>query len=214
MKRIFSLALPSLLLLAVILSSLLVVPSRFQNRFRPIPAYAQLVYNNKKADGFLSFFPFDSACGVAPGRHPLGTPLPLVGNDGAGGAICAVLQSVGLQAVGKRPLAVATGLFGVPPGHAAWVAVSELGGPASLALRWRLLLFPPNGVESARSYAAWPVWTLELPSLPPWARVRFTVTDGLLICSISADSHDIYKLIDTLDGRVASMADQRSRELE
>lgn len=80
------------------------------------------------------------------------------------------------------------------------VMVSPAGARAFL-LRWRLNLFPPEGMKPIRSYGAWPVWQYSNPSLPPWMRVRFSVTEGLLICSISDDSHDIYYLLDTLDGR-------------
>ena len=41
------------------------------------------------------------------------------------------------------------------------------------------------------------------------ASLLFT-PDGLLICSISDDSHDIYKLLDTFDGRTASLANSRN----
>ncbi len=38
---------------------------------------------------------------------------------------------------------------------------------------------------------------------------RFTLTDGLLICSISEDSRDIYKLLDAFDGRAVSLGNRR-----
>ena len=187
MKRNIVITLLSLLLAAVTLSSLLMIPASSQNRFRPIPAHAQMVYNNKNPDWFLSFFPMFGKTDDDFSKH----------------------WKKKFQTLEKSPLTVATVAFGGRDGRDAWVVVSELGGPAALAMRWRLLLFPPEGVTSSRPYAAWPIWTFEHPSLPPWARGRFTLTDGLLICSFSTDSHDIYKLIDTLDGRAASLADQR-----
>ncbi len=177
----------SVLLLAVTLFSLLFASSAAQNRLRPIPAYAQLVYNNASPDGFLSFFPM---LGKTDGDFSKGWKKKFQGLE-------------------KSPLTVATVPFGGLEQRDAWVAVSELGGPTALLLRWRLLLFPPEGVNPSRSYAVWPVWTLEHPSVPTWAHVRFTLTDGLLICSISEDSHDIYKLLDIFDGRAASLANRR-----
>lgn len=222
MKRFVVLTLLSLLLAAVVLSSLLMIPASSQNRFRPVPAHAQLVYNNKNPDWFLSFFPMLGSreprqaqnfpsLGKSDGKfsNPWKKSFQTLENDGELAPRSAVLQRSWFQRLEKCPLTVATVAFGGRDGRDAWVAVSELGGPAALALRWRLLLFPPEGVAVSRPYAAWPVWTFEHPSLPPWARVRFTLTDGLLICSISTDSHDIYKLIDALDGRAASLADQR-----
>lgn len=188
MKRFWVLIALSLLLAAVTTASLLLIPPAVQNRFRPIPVYAQLVYNNSTPKGFLSFFPM----------------LGKNEDDSSEG------WNEKFQALEKFPLAVATVPFGGRDRRDAWVAVSELGGPAALFFRWRLLLFPPEGVSPARSYAAWPIWALEHPMLPAWVRVRFTLTDGLLICSISDDSHDIYHLLDTLDGRTASLANPRN----
>ncbi|MBI9019717.1 MAG: hypothetical protein JEZ10_00470 [Verrucomicrobia bacterium] len=203
------LTLLSLLLATVTAVSLLMIPASSQNRFRPIPAHAQLVYNNKNPDWFLSFFPMLGS------REPRQAQnFPTLGKKGDDFSNVWKKSSKPrhswFRALEKSPLTVATVAFGGREGRDAWVAVSELGGPAALALRWRLLLFPPEGVAVSRPYAVWPVWTFEHSSLPPWARVRFTLTDGLLICSISTDSHDIYKLIDTLDGRAASLADLRS----
>ncbi|HKL22465.1 MAG TPA: hypothetical protein VJ904_11715, partial [Tichowtungia sp.] len=67
--------------------------------------------------------------------------------------------------------------------------------------------FPPEGVSRVRPYAVWPIWAFEDSSLPSWARVRFTITESLLICSVSADSHDMYRLLNVADGRAESMAD-------
>lgn len=188
MKRLGVLALLILLLAMVTISSLLFSPVAAQNRLRAIPAHAQIVYNNKNPEWFLSFFP---SLGKMDGdfSNPWKKKF---------------------QGLEKYPLAVATVSFNGRQGRNAWVAVSKLGGPAALTMRWRLLLFPPEEVSSARAYAAWPIWKLEHSSIPGWARVRFSLTDGLLICSISDDSHDIYKFLDTLDGRAASLADRRS----
>jgi hypothetical protein len=114
------------------------------------------------------------------------------------------------QVLNRSPLSVAVYPSGTQDGRQAWVAVSELGGPSALALRWRLILRPPDGVERVRPYAAWPIWKLEHPLIPDWARVRFALTDGLLICSVSPDPHDLYRLIDTLDGRAVSLAERRT----
>ena len=119
-----------------------------------------------------------------------------------------------LQGLEKHPLAVATVSLDGEMGRDTWVAVSKLGSPAAFALRWRLMVAPPEGVAPVRPYAAWSVWKLEHPSVPAWARVRFSITEGLLICSISGDSHDIYKLLDTADGRSISMAESESRRVK
>jgi len=205
MKRLWVLTVLSLLLIGATLTSLLFTPAVAQNRFCAIPAHAQLVYNNKNPDWFLSFFP-------SLGSHCMAASefFPNFGKNGDLAPRSAVFQRSWFQGLEKSPLAVATVPFNGREGRDTWVAVSEVGGPQALALRWRLLLFSPKGVEPARSYAAWPVWKLEHPSIPSWARVRFSLTDGLLICSISDDSHDIYKLIDTVDGRAASLANRRN----
>jgi hypothetical protein len=109
----------------------------------------------------------------------------------------------------KKPLTVATVSLGGRDRRDSWVAVSAIG-PRVFLLRWQLTLFPPEGIKPARSYGAWPVWQYSDPSLPPWMRVRFALTEGLLICSISDDSHDIYYLLDTLDGRRPS-AERKER---
>ena len=201
MKRLWVLVVLSLLLAAVTIASLLFAPPTAQNRLRPIPAHAQLVYNNQNPDWFLSFFPSVLA-GGSDATEMYGEILRpnAVGSEG---------WKKKFQGLEKKPLTVATVPFNGREGRDAWVAVSELGGPAALLFRWRLLLFPPKGISPSRPYAVWPVWKLEHPSLPAWARVRFTLTEGLLICSISDDSHDIYKLLDTLDGRAVSLANPR-----
>ncbi len=201
MKRNIIITLLSLLLAVVTIASLLFTPSAAQNRLRPIPAHAQLVYNNQNPDWFLSFFP---TLGSREPRQAQSFP-----SFGKMDGIFSKHWKKKFQGLEKFPLAVATVPFNGREGRDAWVAVSELGGPTALLFRWRLLLFPPEGVTPSRAYAVWPVWKLEHPALPAWAQVRFALTDGLLICSISDDSHDIYKLLDIFDGRAASLADRR-----
>ena len=91
-----------------------------------------------------------------------------------------------------------------------WVAVSALG-PRVVLLRWQLKLCSPEGIKPSRSYGSWPVWEYNDPELPVWMRIRFSITEGLLICSISDDSHDIYYLLDTLDGRRPSAERKEDR---
>lgn len=154
-----------------------------QSRLSAIPAHAHLVYSNRDPDWFLSFFP----------------------TLGKNGDEFSKVWGENFQWLEKNPLAVATVAFSGPDRRSSWVAVSELGGSLTLALRWRLMLFPPEGVSEARPYAVWPIWKFEHPSLPSWARVRFAVTENLLVCSVSSDSHDIYRLLDVADGRAASL---------
>lgn len=196
----------SVLLVAVTIGSVLFTPSGAKNRFQPIPAHARLVYNNQNPDWFLSFFPSV----FAEGSDATG----MFGEILKPNAVGSNVWKKKFHCLETCPLTVATVALGGRERRDAWVAVSELGGANALALRWRLFLFPPAGVTSARSYAAWPIWKLEHPSIPVWARVRFSLTDGLLICSISDDSHDIYKLLDTLDKRAASLAERRGRGVE
>ena len=174
-------------LTGVFFVSLFYIPSVVGNRLKAVPRHAQVVYNNKNPDWFLSFFPMD-------------------GNFD--GEFSKVWMS-NFEMLEKRPLLVATVPLGGRGGRDTWVAVSELSGFDALLLRWRLMLFPPKEITAVRSYATWPVWQMDHSSLPAWATVRLTITEGLLICSISDDSHDIYYLLDTLDGRSASLADPR-----
>ena len=173
-------------------------PARFCDRLRPIPAHAQIVYNNEDPDGFLSFFPSVFAGGSV--------AIERVGDILEPTAVGSKGWKKYVQRLEAFPLMVAV-VQGA--GQKAWIAVSELGGSGAMFRRWALLLNRPEGVEPVRSYAAWPVWKFEHPSLPSWARVRFCVTDGLLICSISRDSRDIFRLIDIVDGRAASREDRR-----
>ena len=190
----------SIALAAVTVCSILFTPA--ESRLRAIPAHAQIVYNNKNPDWFLSFF------------QPLEEKLPTFGKgddfttrpEGSRVAESAVLQRGWFQRLENYPMTIAAVPFGGRERRDTWAVVSELGAPAAVALRWRMTLFAPEGISPARSYAVWPVWKVEHPSLPSWMRVRFAITEGLLICSISSDSHDIYRLLDTADGRTASRA--------
>jgi hypothetical protein len=110
------------------------------------------------------------------------------------------------QTLEKSPFVLAVAPLGGRDRRDAWIAVSA-AGPRAFLLRWKLTLFPPNGIREIKSYGAWPVWQVDDPSLPVWMRVRFSLTEGLLICSISDNSHDIYYLLDTLDGRRPAQAD-------
>jgi len=181
----------SLLLAVSTVGSILFAPS--VSRLRAIPAYARLIYSKQSPDNLLSVFP-------NLGQSADFTTRP----EGSRVAESAVLQRSWFRWFENYPLSIATVPFGGRERRDTWVAVSELGGPAALALRWRLMLFPPEGVSPARPYAVWPVWKMEHPSFPSWVRVRFAITEGLLICSVSSDSHDIYRLLDTADGRAAS----------
>jgi hypothetical protein len=175
------------LLLAVSLILILFVPDASVNRLQAVPAYAELVYNESHPDWFTSFFP------------------SLSGQDG----IFSGFWQSHFERIQKRPLAVAAVSTGFPGERKTWIAVSELDGPLALMTRWMLFINRPESVSPVRPYAAWKVWKLEHPDLPSWARVRFVVTDGLLICSVSPDSRDIYRLIDTVDRRSVSMVDRR-----
>ena len=111
----------------------------------------------------------------------------------------------GFRRLEHRPVSVATVPFAGSGRRDCRVTVVELDGASALALRWRLMLFPPEGVCSVKPHAVWGVWAFEHPSLPSWSKVRFSVTENLLICAVSADSRDIFRLLDVADGRVASM---------
>jgi hypothetical protein len=155
------------------------------SRLSAVPVYSQVVYSRDQHDRFPPFF-------------------PSVENEWA---VFSKVWNQAFPGAEKWPLAVATVPFAGRDQRDTWVAVSELSAAQATALRWRLALRPPEGVSAAPPYAVWPVWRFEHPSLPSWARVRFTITERLLICSVSADSRDIYRLMDVADGRAASMAD-------
>jgi hypothetical protein len=171
----------TLLLALLVIGSIFYIPPSVLNTLKPVPAHAQIVYQSDTPGWFLNFFP------------NLGTN-------------CVGAQKISnhwkkfFQTLEKSPLAVASVSLGGRDRRDSWVAVSALG-PRAVLLRWQLAFFPPEGVKVSRSYGAWPVWEYSDPALPAWARVRFSIAEGLLICSISDDSHDIYYLLDTLDGR-------------
>lgn len=192
------------LIAAVMVVSILYSPGT--DRLSAVPAHAHIVYNRESADGFPVFgsrelwqaqnFP-DIGKNEGKSFQTLETGVEPAPRS-------AVPQRRWFQTLEKKPLIVATVPFGGRTRRDAWVAVSELGGPAATALRWRLMLFPPAGITPARPYAVWPVWQFDDPSLPGWATVRFSITEELLVCAISTDSHDIYRLLNTADGRTAS----------
>ena len=183
----------SVALAAVTISSLLFTPA--ESRLQAIPVHAQIIYSKQSPDNLLTVFPtFGQGDDFA--TRPEGSRV----------AESAVPQRSWFQTLEKHPLTIAAVPFGGRERRDTWVAVSELGAPAALALRWRMMLFAPEGISPARPYVVWPVWKVEHPSLPSWMKVRFAITEGLLICSVSSDSHDIYRLLDTADGRAASRA--------
>ncbi len=177
MRRRIVCALALLLVLSVF-GWIFYIPSKALCALKAVPVHAQLVYRGETPGRFLSFFSL----------------LGRTGADDPG------LWQKSLQTVKDSPLTVATVPLGGRDRRDSWVAVSMIG-PRAFLLRWQLTLFPPAGIKPSRSYGAWPVWQYSNPSLPAWMSVRFSITEGLLICSISDDSHDIYYLLDTLDGR-------------
>ena len=154
-----------------------------------VPVYGHVVHRSARPDSHLSFFP---------GLGKEGDDFSKVWKD------C-------FQGLENRPLVLATVPFGGAGRRETLVAVSELGGSGATALRWRLALFAPTGVSAARPYAVWPVWRFEHPSLPGWAHVRFAITESLMICSISTDSRDIYRLLDAADERARAKKNRRGR---
>jgi hypothetical protein len=166
-------ALIALLALSVI-GWIFYMPPAALRTLKPVPSHAQIIYRSGTPDlSVLEQFHFSNGWKTA-GRF--------------------------FQTLEKSPLALATVALGGRDRRDSWVVVSALG-PRSVLLRWQLKLFPPEGIKPSRSYGAWPVWEYNDPVLPVWMRIRFSITEGLLICSISDDSHDIYYLLDTLDGR-------------
>ena len=162
-------------------------PSALQT-LKPVPLHAQIVYHSNTPGWFLSFFP---NLGKEEGRF-------------------SKRWKKSFQTLEKSPLTVASVSLGGRDRRDSWVAVSAIGSRA-MFLRWQLKLFPPEGIKLSRSYGAWPVWEYSDPALPVWMRIRFSITEGLLICSISDDSHDIYYLLDTFDGRRPSAERKEDR---
>jgi hypothetical protein len=174
----------SLLLALTVVGWIFYMPSPALNTLKPVPAYAQIVYH---ADAF-----------GGPILEKFRVSKPWKSHPGF------------FQTLEKCPLSVAVAPFGGRDRRDTWVAVSALG-PRAVFLRWRLAFAPPKGVKQLHSYGAWPVWEYSDSSLPAWMRIRFSVSEGLLICSISDDSHDINYLLDTLDGRRPS-AEQKDEQ--
>lgn len=173
MRRCIVYALAVLLAFSV-LGWIVYTPPAAMRTLKPVPAHAQIIYRS-----------------ATPGLPILEQFHFPAGWKTAGGFF---------QILGKSPLTVATVPLGGRERRDTWVTVSAIG-PRALLLRWQLMLRPPEGIKPARSYGAWPVWQYSDSSLPPWMKVRFSLTERLLICSISDDSHDIYYLLDTFDGR-------------
>lgn len=177
-----------LLLAILVIGSIFYIPSSALETLKPVPSHAQIVYRSDTPGWFLNFFPMV-------GKNESGFSRP---------------WKKSFQWLEKSPLAVASVSLGGRDRRDTWVAVSALG-PRAILLRWQLTFFPPSGVKATRPYGGWPVWQYTDPALPVWSRVRFSVAEGLLICSISDDSHDIYYLLDTLDGRRPSAERKESR---
>lgn len=200
MKRYALFAGLSVLLIIAAGVSLLLTPAATRSRQTAVPAYARVVYSSESPERFLSVFP------ILAQRLQV---HEMQAQKQGGTALQSMSSRLNaFQWLEKRPLTVATVLFGGRERRDTWVAVSELGAPLATALRWRLTCFPPKGVRSARSYAVWPIWAVEDPALPSWAKVRFSITESLLIVSVSGDSHDIYRLLNVADGRDASLVER------
>ncbi len=170
-------------LTCTVIGWIIYIPSAALQTLKPVPAHAQIVY-----------------CSAQPSRAVLERFSRFRNWKDADRFFKMLI---------KNPVAVATVPLGGLDRRDTWVAVSAMGSRGFL-LRWQLMLFPSEGIKSLRSYGSWPVWQYSDPSFPLWMRVRFTITEGLLICSISDDSHDIYYLLDTLDGRRPS-AERKER---
>ncbi|MFA7257002.1 MAG: hypothetical protein WC047_05455 [Kiritimatiellales bacterium] len=175
-----------LLLALSVIGWIFYMPPSALNMLKPVPAHARIVYQSDTPGWFLSFFPTLGTC------RRQANPW-----------------EKSFQTLEKSPLAVASVALGGRGRRDTWVAVSAVGRRA-VFLRWQLVFAPPEGVKPSRPYGAWPVWQYSDPSLPAWMCIRFSVAEGLLICSISDDSHDIYDLLDTLDGRRPS-ADRKEK---
>ncbi|MEI8206432.1 MAG: hypothetical protein WCG03_06100 [Kiritimatiellales bacterium] len=160
------------------------MPSSVLRTLKPVPSHAQIVCRSVMPDlSVLEQFHFSDGWKTA-GRF--------------------------FQTLKKSPLTLASVSLGGRDRRDSWVVVSALG-PRAVLLRWQMKLVPPEGIKPSRSYGAWPVWEYNDPALPVWMRIRFSISEGLLICSISDDSHDIYYLLDTLDGRRPSAERKEDR---
>lgn len=174
MMRRWMVAVLTVLLAGTVIGWIFYMPPPVLNTLRPVPMHAQVVYCSATPDGDVF--------------EKLHFSNPWKKADGF------------FQSLEKRPIAVAVAPLGGRDRRDTWVVVSAVG-PRAVFLRWRLMFAPPPGVKPLRSYGAWPVWQYSDPSLPLWMRVRFSIAEGLLICSISDDSHDMDYLLDTLDRR-------------
>jgi hypothetical protein len=173
----------TLLLTLSVLGWIVYMPSAERRALCPVPAHAQILYHSGTPDlSVLERLHISNGWKTA-GRF--------------------------FEIAKKSPLTLATAGLGGRDRRDTWVAVSAVG-PRAVLLRWQLTVSPPEGIKPVRSYGAWPVWQYSDPSLPAWMRIRFSVVEGLLICSVSDDSHDIYYLLDTLDGRRPS-ADRKGK---
>jgi hypothetical protein len=174
MMRRWTIGALTLLLALSVIGWIFYMPPAAVQTLKPVPAHAQIIYRSAMPDLSVLKQLHDSNGWKAAGRFS--------------------------QMLEKSPLTLAAVPLGGRDRRDTWVAVSAVG-PRAVLLRWRLNFSPPEGVKPIPSYGAWPVWQYSDPALPPWVRVRFSIAEGLLICSISDDSHDIYYLLDTLDGR-------------
>jgi len=164
----------TLLLMGSVIGWIVYIPPSALRTLKPVPAHAQIVYQS------------DSFNASALEKLPVSKDWKSADHF--------------FQTLEKSPLALAVVPLGGRERRDSWVAVSALG-PRAVWLRRQLAFSPPAGVKPIRSYGAWPVWEYRDPQLPVWMRVRFSIAEGLLICSLSDDSHDIEYLLDTLDGR-------------
>lgn len=179
--RRWTMCLLTLLLAASVIGWIFYMPPSALETLKPLPAYAQIVYRSDAPDW---------------------TALEKIVRSNLWKD--SVPRRSCFQTLEKSPVTVATVPLGGRGRRDTWLAVSALGSRAPW-LRWRMVFFPPDGVKAIRSYGSWPVWEYNDPALPEWMRVRFSIVEGLLICSISDDSHDLYYLLDTFDGRHPSI---------
>ena len=172
-----------LLTAGVCIGWILHVPRFAKNPNAPLPVDAQIIYSSANPDW--------AALKRVPVAETLAPVFPL------------------LQTVEHAPLVLATAPVGGRDRSDTLIVVSAIGCRA-LFLRHQLALAPPSNVRQLRSYGAWPVWEITPPSTAPArTRIRFSITEGLLICAISDNSHDIYYLLDTLDRRRLSKSEQK-----
>lgn len=190
MKRLIILTGLTLLLTSTVIGWICYVPPAALNRLAAVPANALFVYTGHSINWpLLKTLPATRDIFRALEQEP---KMPSM-----------------LREFFNGPATVAAAPLGGRDRRDTFILVSATG-PRAVALRWRLDLFPSEGIRRVRSYYAWPVWEIEQSALPAWMRVRFALSEGLFICSISDDSHDIYYLLDTLDGRRPSLAGRKN----